>query len=76
VVGDVREYHSLETRNVLDGLDDKLTPAACQLVGRLRPRIAEWLSEVQKIPVAVLIWVPGKRAVIQWRLYEWACDQS
>ncbi len=44
----------------MDGLDDKLTPAASQLVERLRPRIAERLSEVRKIPVAVLIWGPGE----------------
>jgi hypothetical protein len=39
--------------------DTPLSPEAAELLRKLRPRIAERLAEVKKIPVSVLIWGPG-----------------
>jgi hypothetical protein len=39
--------------------DAPLSPPAAELIAQLRPRIRQHLSEINKIPVAVLLWGPG-----------------
>jgi len=47
-------------KSTMMGLPDApLTEEAAQLLARIRPRIHTVLSEVRRIPVAVLLWGPG-----------------
>lgn len=39
--------------------DIPLTPEATELLARIRPRLTSGLAEVDKTPVAVLVWGPG-----------------
>jgi hypothetical protein len=43
----------------MDLPDIPLTPEASRFLERIRPKIAEGLQDVQRVPVAVLLWGPG-----------------